>query len=91
MLATLCVASFLALFVVSRDVEGALCEEVGWHVNSCLLRLFIVPARARCIASLIVTPWGYKDGGRHYVQPTSSRTISHHLPVSFPTAKKKEK
>jgi hypothetical protein len=96
MLATLCVASSLALVAlsssdltgmfclgtlniagplaivgpnldmvpVSHNVEGVSCEELGWHVNSCLLRIFIAPTGAHRFASLIVTPQGYKAGGR---------------------------
>jgi hypothetical protein len=81
----------LDTIAVSLDVEGASCEELGWRVNSCLLRLFTMLARPRCFASSVVTPQGYKDGGRPCVQPTSSRTTSHHLLASFPTAKKKER
>jgi hypothetical protein len=34
---------------------------------------------------------GYKVDGRSYAQATSSRTISHRLPTSFPTAEMKER
>jgi hypothetical protein len=78
----------LDTIVVSCGVEGTLCEELGWHVNSCLLRLFIVPPGAHGFASLVVTPRVYKVGGHHYVQRTSSRMISHHLSTSFPMAEK---
>jgi hypothetical protein len=81
----------LDTFVVSLDAEGASCEELGWHVNSRLLHPFITPARARCVASSVVAPQGYKAGGHLYVQPTSSRKTSHHLLASFPTTKKKER
>jgi hypothetical protein len=64
---------------------------VGWHTNSCLLHLFTVPARAHRFASLVVTSWGYKAGGRSCVQPTSSCMIFHPLLASFPTAEKKKR
>jgi hypothetical protein len=49
--------------VVTRDVEGASYEELGWRVNSCILCLFTVLARA----SSVVTPWG--DGLEGEVTP----------------------
>jgi hypothetical protein len=73
--------AILGTVVVSRDIEGTSYEELGWHINLCLLRLFIAPARAHRFASLVVTPRGYKAGGRPYAQPTSYRMISHHLPT----------
>jgi hypothetical protein len=79
------VEPILNTVVISHDVEGVSCEDVGWCINSCLLRLFTVPAGAHRFASLIVTPWGYKAGDRSCAQPTSPRTISHRLPTSFPT------
>jgi hypothetical protein len=94
-LGTLSVAGFSAnvgpildTVAVSCGVEGTSCEELGWRINLCLLCLFIAPARGRRFASLIVTPQGYKGGGRSYVQPMSSCTISHHLPASFPMVEK---
>jgi hypothetical protein len=39
----------LDMVVISRDVEGALCEESRWCINSCLLPLFIAPARAAAL------------------------------------------
>jgi hypothetical protein len=81
----------LDMIVVSHDVEGVSCEELGWHVNSCLLGHFTAPARARRFASSVVTPRGYKAGGRSYVQHTSSHMISHRLLASFPTTEKKER
>jgi hypothetical protein len=53
--------------VVSRDVEGASYEEMGWCVNSCLLCLFTTSIRAHLFVSSVVTPWGYKAGNRPYV------------------------
>jgi hypothetical protein len=75
----------------SRDVEGAPYEELGWHVNLCLLHLFTAPAWAHCFASLVVTLWGYKAGGHSCTQPTSSCTIFHRLPASFPMQLKEER
>jgi hypothetical protein len=49
--------------VISHDVEGTSCEELGWHVNSCLLRPFPTSVRAHRFASSVVTPRGYKAGG----------------------------
>jgi hypothetical protein len=57
----------LDMVAVSRDVEGVLCEELGWRVNSCLPCPFIVFVRACCFASSVVTPWGYKASGRPYM------------------------
>jgi hypothetical protein len=49
--------------VVSCDVVGTSCEELGWHVNMYLLCPFNVPIRVHCFASLIVTLRAYKAGG----------------------------
>jgi hypothetical protein len=46
----------LDMVTISHEVEGALCEELGWRVNSCLLCPFITSVRARRFASLVVTP-----------------------------------
>jgi hypothetical protein len=46
--------------VISHDVEGVSCEELGWHINSCLLCLFVVPTRAQHLASSVVTPRAIK-------------------------------
>jgi hypothetical protein len=46
--------------VVSFNVVGTSCEELGWRVNMCLLCPFIVPIRARHFTSSVVTPQGYK-------------------------------
>jgi hypothetical protein len=46
----------LDMISTSHDVEGALYEELGWRINSCVLRIFIAPARAHRFASTIVTP-----------------------------------
>jgi hypothetical protein len=107
LLATLCVASSLALFaladpsaimelildivVVSHNVEGASYEESRWHANSFLLHLFTVSAKTCCFASSVVTPRGYKADDCSCVQPMSSHMISHHLPAFFPEAEKKER
>jgi hypothetical protein len=44
------VGSILDMVVVSWDVEGTSCKELGWHINSCLLCLFTALARAHCFA-----------------------------------------
>jgi hypothetical protein len=49
----------LDMVVVSPDIVGISCEELGWHVNIDLLCL----VRARRFASLVVTLWGYKADG----------------------------
>jgi hypothetical protein len=67
------VGPILDTTVISHDVEGASCEELVWCINSCLLHLFTAPARARCFASLVVTPRGYKAGSRPYVQPMAEK------------------
>jgi hypothetical protein len=41
----------LYMVSVSLNVEGASYEELGWHINSCLLHLFTVPTRARRFVS----------------------------------------
>jgi hypothetical protein len=78
------VGPILDTIAVSRNVEGASCEELGWHI-------FTMLTRAHHFASSVVTPWGYKTSGRSYAQPMSSHTISHRLPASFPIAEKKER
>jgi hypothetical protein len=84
------VGPILDMVAISLDVEGASCVELGWCVNSCLLRLFTVPGRGCQFAFSVVTPWGYKADDRYYVQPMSSCMISHHPPSSFPMAEKKK-
>jgi hypothetical protein len=69
----------LDMVVVSRDVEGALCEELGWRVYSCLPHPFTVFVRAHHFASSVVTPHGYKAGIR---PPTRTYVLSHDLPSS---------
>jgi hypothetical protein len=81
----------LDTLVVSHDVEGTSCEELGWRVNSCLLHLFTMPAGPHHFASSVVTSWGYNASGHSCAQPTFSHMISHCLPTSFPTAEKKER
>jgi hypothetical protein len=49
---------------VSHDVVGTSCEELGWRVNMCLLHPFTTHVRAHRFASSVVTPRGYKAGGR---------------------------
>jgi hypothetical protein len=88
---TTIVGPILDTIVVSHDVEGTSCEELGWHINLCLLHLFTVPVWARHFASSVVKPQGYKTGGHPCTQPTSSHMSSHHLNASFPMAKKKER
>jgi hypothetical protein len=85
------VGPILDTVAISHDVEGVLYKESGWRINSFLLRLFAAPALPSRFASWVVTPLGYKAGSRSYVQPMSSRTISHHLPTSFHTTEKKDR
>jgi hypothetical protein len=56
----------LDIVVISRDVAGVLCKELGWHVNMCLLRSFTMLVRAHHFASSVVTLRGYKAGGHPY-------------------------
>jgi hypothetical protein len=56
----------LDMVAVSCDVDDMLCEELGWHVNSCFLLPFTTPIRARYFASSVVTAWGYKAGDLPY-------------------------
>jgi hypothetical protein len=70
--------------------KGCIVGGVRWHIRSFLLCLFTAPAEPSRFASLVVTPRGYKAGVVAHIQPTSSRTISHHSSASFPLAKKKE-
>jgi hypothetical protein len=88
---SLIMGPILDMVAISRDVEGTSCEEMGWHINSCLLHLFTTPARALRFASSVVTLWGYKYGSHPCVQPPSSCMISHRLPASFSTTEKKER
>jgi hypothetical protein len=81
----------LDMIVISYDVEGTSFKELGWRVNSYLLCLFIVSARAHRFVFSVVTPRGYKVGGHPCVQPTSSHMISHHLLASFPTQLKRKR
>jgi hypothetical protein len=46
--------------VVSHDVAGTSCEELGWRANMCLLYPFNAHVRAGRFASLVATPWGYE-------------------------------
>jgi hypothetical protein len=80
--------SVLDTVAISHDVNDTSCEELMWHVKSCLLHIFTAPARARRFASSIVTLRGYKVGKCPCTQPTSSHMISHYLPASFHTAEK---
>jgi hypothetical protein len=84
------IGPILDTVAISRDVKGTSCKELGQHVNSCLLHLFTAPAGAHHFASSVVTPRGYKAGSHSSTQPTSSRTISYHLPASFPMTQTKE-
>jgi hypothetical protein len=59
---TTTVGPILDMAIVSGDVVGTSCEELGRHVNMGLLHPFIVPVRACHFASLVVTPRGYKIG-----------------------------
>jgi hypothetical protein len=54
----------LDMVTVSHDVAGVSCEELEWCLNMCLLHPFTMPVRAHRFASSVVTPWGYKAGGR---------------------------
>jgi hypothetical protein len=71
--------------------RGHVIRGAGWHVNSFLLCLFTTLAKPYHFASSVVIPQGYKACSRSCTQPTSSRTISHHLPASFPMAKNRER
>jgi hypothetical protein len=66
---------------VSCNVEGASCEELGWCINSCLLRPCTAPVRAQCFASSVVTPRGYKASGCPYVNLCA---LAQHLIISSP-------
>jgi hypothetical protein len=57
--------------------------------NIILTYLFITPAEPDRFASSVVAPQAIKWAVTP-TQPTYSHMISHHLPASFPTAKKKE-
>jgi hypothetical protein len=85
------VGLILDMVAVSCDVEGTSYEELECLTKLCLPRLFTVPSRTRCFVSLVVTLQGYEAGGRLCVQLTSSHTISHHLPTSFPTRLKRKR
>jgi hypothetical protein len=60
------VGPILDTVTVSHDVAGVSGDELGWHVNMCLLRPFAALVRARHFASSAVTTWGYKAGGCPY-------------------------
>jgi hypothetical protein len=62
--ATAIVGPILDTIAISRDVADTSCEELGWRVNSCLLQPFSVHVRAHHFSTSVVTPWGYKVGGR---------------------------
>jgi hypothetical protein len=47
--------------------------------NSFLLRLFTVPTEPNRFTSSVVTPWGYKAGGRSY----ATYIFPHDLPLSL--------
>jgi hypothetical protein len=56
--------AILNTVVVSHDVAGVSCEELGWHVNMCLLHPFTMPVMAYRFTSSVVTPRGHKVGNR---------------------------
>jgi hypothetical protein len=56
--------SILDTVTISHDVVDTSVEELGWCVNMCLLRPFTAPLRDHRFASSVVTPRGYKVGGR---------------------------
>jgi hypothetical protein len=85
------VGPILDMVAVSHDVDGALYEEMGCSMNSCVVHLFTMPARTRRFASSIVPLRVYKACDHPSVQPTFSRMISHHLPASFPTWLKRKR
>jgi hypothetical protein len=58
------VGPILDTFTISHDVVSTLREELERHVNISLLLPFTAPVRAHRFASLVLTPWGYKAGGR---------------------------
>jgi hypothetical protein len=48
--------------VISHDViVGMTCEESGRHIHVGLPHHLLCVGRARCLASLVVTPGGYKS------------------------------
>jgi hypothetical protein len=57
------VGPILDKVVVSHDVEGASCEELGWRVNSYLLDPFTAPVRACRLDASVVAPRDYKASG----------------------------
>jgi hypothetical protein len=68
--------------VVSHDVAGVSCEELGWHVNMCLLHPFTMPVMACHFTSSVVTPRGHKVGNRPCVNlhPLARSPIASSLP-----------
>jgi hypothetical protein len=71
---TVIVGPILDTFVVSRDAEGTVCEELGRSANMGLLRLLLLFVRARFLAFSVVTPHGYKVKRSPLCTPTSSCT-----------------
>jgi hypothetical protein len=59
---TAIMGTILDIVVVSCDVAGKSCEQLGWRVNMCLMSPFTAPVRARCFASSVVISRGYKVG-----------------------------
>jgi hypothetical protein len=60
------VGPILDMVAVSCDLEGALCEELGWRIKLVFTTPFIAPAGPSPFASSVVTPWVYIAGGRSY-------------------------
>jgi hypothetical protein len=58
------VGPILDMITVSHGVAGASCEELGCHVDMCLLRPFNASVRAHRFASSVDTPWDYNTGNR---------------------------
>jgi hypothetical protein len=58
------VGPILDTIAVSGAVVGASCVELERCVNMDLLHLFTVSITACCLASFVLTPWGYKAGYR---------------------------
>jgi hypothetical protein len=54
----------LDIIAISHDVAGVPSEELGCHVNMCLMYHFTALVRVCHFACSVVTPRGYKVGGR---------------------------
>jgi hypothetical protein len=69
------------------------CFRYDYRISRCRVvvrQVGVVSTWARHFGFSVVTPWGYKAGGRPCAQTTSSCKTSYRLPNSFPMAEKKE-